>query len=98
MDPAKPQKTWRTAWRALTQAAGLRGFRFHDLRHQAITELAEAGAPDSVIQSLAGHLSKWLMDHYSHVRMAAKRAALEKLGSELMNAGNESEDFTKAVN
>ena len=78
IDPTKPQKTWRTAWRSLVResakAAGrkaassvlssgkglraeiaawrratksIRAFRFHDLRHQAITELAEAGAPDA---------------------------------------------------
>ncbi len=60
----------KTAWRQA--AAPYSGFRFHDLRHQAVTELAEGGAPDSVIQSIAGHMSKRMQDHYSHVRMAAK--------------------------
>jgi integrase len=45
IDGTRPQKTWRTAWRNITRAAGLRGLRFHDLRHQCITELLEAGAP-----------------------------------------------------
>lgn len=58
--------------------------RFHDLRHQAITELAEAGAPDATIEALAGHLSREMMKHYSHVRMAAKRAALDRLARGLM--------------
>jgi len=40
-DFTRRQKSWRTAWRNLTETAGLKGFRFHDLRHQAITELAE---------------------------------------------------------
>ena len=56
------------------------GFRFHDLRHQSITEMAEAGIPDAAMQSIAGHLSKKMLDHYSHVRMAAKRSAVESLG------------------
>ena len=30
-----------------------RGFRFHDLRHQAITEMAEAGASDATIMAVA---------------------------------------------
>jgi integrase len=38
IDPTQPMKGWRTAWRSLTRAAGLRGLRFHDLRHHAITE------------------------------------------------------------
>ncbi|MEK7752930.1 MAG: site-specific integrase, partial [Acidobacteriota bacterium] len=75
IDPARPQKGWRTAWRSLTRAAGLKGFRFHDLRHQAITELAESGAPDATLMAVAGHLSRQMMEHYSHVRMAAKREA-----------------------
>jgi integrase len=84
IDPTRPQKSWRTAWKSLTRAAGLPGFRFHDLRHQAITELAEAGASDATLMALAGHMSRRMLEHYSHVRMAAKRAALEKLESGLM--------------
>ena len=80
----RPQKTWRTAWRSLTKAAGLRGLRFHDLRHQAITELAEAGASDATMMALAGHMSREMLEHYSHVRMEAKRTALDKLESGLM--------------
>lgn len=40
-DPTRHLKSWRTAWRTLTRKAGLPGFRFHDLRHCAITQLAE---------------------------------------------------------
>ena len=86
VDPTKPQKTWPTAWRSLTRAAGLLGFRFHDLRHQAVTELAESGASDATIMAVAGHLSRQMMEHYSHVRMAAKRVALEHLECGLMVA------------
>ncbi len=55
------------------------GFRFHDLRHQAITELAESKASDSTIMSIAGHVSRKMLAHYSHVRMDAKRNALDAL-------------------
>ncbi len=60
------------------------GFRFHDLRHQAITEMAEAGASDATLMALAGHMSRRMLEHYSHVRMAAKRTALDKLEGGLM--------------
>jgi len=60
------------------------GFRFHDLRHQSITEMAEAGVPEAAMQSIAGHLSKKMLDHYSHVRLAAKRQAVEALGGGLI--------------
>jgi integrase len=55
------------------------GFRFHDLRHQAITELAESKASDSTIMSIAGHVSRKMLALYSHVRLDAKRNALDAL-------------------
>ena len=70
------------AWKRA--AAPIRGLRFHDLRHQAITEMAEAGASDATLMAVAGHMSRRMLEHYSHVRMAAKRSALEKLESGLM--------------
>src|SRR6516162_7482053 len=79
VDGTRPQKTWRTAWRNITRAAGLRGLRFHDLRHQCITELLEGGAPEAAVLSIAGHVSRKMMEHYSHIRMEAKRKALETL-------------------
>lgn len=85
IDFTKPQKSIRTAWRKLTSAATVSGFRFHDLRHQAITELAEGGAADATMLALAGHVSKRMLDHYSHVRMLAKRNAVDSLGSGLMS-------------
>ena len=78
-DPTRPIRKWDTAWRALRGAAGLPGLRFHDLRHTIITELAEMGVPDHVIESITGHLSRRMLEHYSHVRLEAKRQALEAL-------------------
>src|SRR5215472_5259445 len=80
-DPTKPMTTWRTAWRSITKEAGLPGLRFHDLRHHAITELAESTASDQTIISIAGHVSPKMLAHYSHVRLEAKRAALANLSS-----------------
>jgi hypothetical protein len=48
--------------------------------------MGEAGIPDAAMQSIAGHLSKKMLDHYSHVRMAAKRSAVEALGGGLILA------------
>jgi integrase len=105
IDPTRPMKSWRTAWRRLTQAilcsdcgllqnpgvkcskceANISGqkrpfasFRFHDLRHQAITELAESKASDQTIMSIAGHVSKKMLQHFSHLRLDAKRNALDR--------------------
>jgi integrase len=80
-DPLKPATAWHTAWRALVKEAGLTGFRFHDLRHTVVTRLLEAGEPDHVVESITGHLSRRMLEHYSHIRLHAKRQALEKLSA-----------------
>ena len=54
-----------------------RGLRFHDLRHHAITELAESQASDQTIMAIAGQVSSKMLAHYSHVRLEAKRHALD---------------------
>jgi integrase len=59
----------------------LAGLRFHDLRHHAITELAESQASDSTVMAIAGHVSAKMFQHYSHVRLQAKRTALDALSS-----------------
>jgi integrase len=78
-DATRPMKNWRTAWRSLTKEAGLRGLRFHDLRHTAITELSERDTSDMTIMSIAGHVSWRMLEHYSHIRLEAKRKALDAL-------------------
>lgn len=69
------------------------GFRFHDLRHQAITELAESKASDQTIMGIAGHVSKKMLQHYSHVRIEAKRNALDALSMKPVQK-RDSEDTT----
>ena len=86
-DPNRHLKSWRSAWRTLTKKAGMPGFRFHDLRHCAITQLAENGASDSTIMAIAGHVSRRMLERYSHVRMEAKRTALEALAVSTKTAG-----------
>jgi len=80
-DPTTPQKSWRSAWRSLRRAAGLATLRFHDLRHHAITELAESQASDAPIMAIAGHVSRQMLEHYSHVRLDLKRKALDGLAT-----------------
>jgi hypothetical protein len=53
--------------------------RWHDNRHTLITDLVESGAGDQTIMDIAGHVSKRMLRHYSHIRMEAKRTALESI-------------------
>ena len=54
---------------------------WHDNRHTLVTELAESGAGDEVIMSIAGHVSRAMLSRYSHVRMEAKRRALDEIAT-----------------
>ncbi len=76
IDPSKPIKSWRSAWRAALKRAGLT-IRFHDLRHTCITKLAESLTSDQTIMAIAGHVSRKMVEHYSHIRTDAKRVALD---------------------
>jgi integrase len=71
------------------------GLRFHDLRHHAITELAESQASDQTIMAIAGHVSLKMLKHYSHVRIDAMREALEAL-SRRSEGGYGTKDDTNA--
>jgi integrase len=86
VDPKRHQTSFRTAWRRLTKAAGLAGLRFHDLRHHAITELAESQVSDQTIMAIAGHVSQKMLARYSHVRSEARRQAVMALSAKPMGS------------
>jgi len=78
-DPTKPMVTLKTSWAKVKADACVTG-RWHDNRHTFITDLAESGeAGDETIRDLAGHVSKQMLKHYSHIRMEAKRRAVNSL-------------------
>jgi len=77
-DPTRSITDITGAWEALRKRAGVR-CRLHDLRHTAATKMAEAGVPESTMLALMGHMSRAMMERYSHIRMAAKREAVESL-------------------
>jgi integrase len=79
-DPTRPITSFKTAWIKVRQKAGVKG-RWHDNRHTLVTELAEGGAGDAVIMSIAGHVSRAMLSRYSHVRMEAKRRALDEIAT-----------------
>jgi hypothetical protein len=44
-----------------------------------VTELSESDAGDGVIMSVAGHVLRAMLSRYSHVRIEAKRRALDEI-------------------
>jgi hypothetical protein len=78
-DPTQPVTTLRTAWTKVRDKGKVVA-RWHDNRHTLVTELSESGAGDEVSMSAAGHVSRAMLSGYSHVRMEAKRRALDEIG------------------
>ena len=58
-------------------------------------QLAESGASDSTIMAIAGHVSRRMLERYSHVRMEAKRKAMEALAANTRMAGYDTNNDTK---
>jgi integrase len=85
IDLTRQITAWRTAWRRALEDAGLK-IRFHDLRHCCITKLAERQASEQTIMAIAGHMSRAMVEHYSHIRMAAKRTALDGIAKQAQMA------------
>jgi integrase len=69
----------RSAFRAIAQACGLAWVTPSTFRHQAITKLLESGTPDETVRAIAGHGTEKAMKYYSHIRISAKKEAVDRL-------------------
>jgi len=74
-DPTRHATDVTWGWDQLRAETGVR-CRLHDLRHTFATRLAENGVSESTMLALMGHMSRAMLERYSHIRIAAKRAAV----------------------
>jgi len=72
-------KDIKTAFRRACARAGIRDFRFHDLRHCGVTNMRKAGVPDNVIMSISGHKTTSMFRRYDAVDRADRQSAIEKI-------------------
>jgi integrase len=80
-DPNRPASSCfiRTAFHSIARASGLAWVTPKTFRHQAVTKLLESGASDETVRSIAGHVTKKALEYYSHIRIEAKQAAVDRL-------------------
>ena len=84
VDLGRQMGSWRKAWLGACENSGVR-YRWHDLRHTFISRLAEsASVSEQTIRSLAGHVSRQMLEHYSHIRSHAKQAAIRCLEEQVI--------------
>jgi integrase len=81
IDVSRPMGEWKKAWTDSLRLAGLK-YRWHDLRHTFVSRLASnPTVSESTLKALSGHVSKRMLEHYSHVHAGAKQAAIKALES-----------------
>jgi len=68
----------KTAFKAACARAGIENFRFHDLRHCAVTNLRKAGVPTGTIMSISGHKTDAMMRRYDRVDREDRRQLWRK--------------------
>jgi integrase len=72
---------FKKAWMNALDRADIRGFRFHDLRHTAISELVRQGLSMPQIMAISGHLTTQMCKRYQHHDVADTAAPLAALAA-----------------
>ncbi len=71
-EPGKDNKrrpyVFKPAWFKALRSANIKGLRFHDLRHEAVSRLVEAGLNDQEVAAISGHKSMQMLKRYTHLR------------------------------
>lgn len=70
---------FRPAWHRTLKDAGIKGLRFHDLRHEAVSRLVEAGLGDQEVAAISGHKSMQMLKRYTHLRAEDLVARLDQV-------------------
>ncbi len=80
-DPVSGQRKpydFTEAWEKARDRAGLSGLHFHDLRHEAVSRLVEAGLSDQEVAAISGHKSMQMLKRYTHLRAEDLVAKLDR--------------------
>jgi len=82
-------------WNEVRVKSGILFVRPYDLRHCGLTRLAEAGVPIQVMMSMAGHISRRMQEHYTHISEQAKRVAVESAFGGKKQAGSYADRYQR---
>ena len=63
-----------------TQAAGMEGLHFHDLRHSTASAMLNAGVPLYTVGAVLGHKSSASTKRYAHLATQSLREAVGRIG------------------
>ena len=66
-------------WLDIKRSVGCSDFRFHDLRHEAVSRLVEGGLSDQEVSAISGHKSMQMLKRYTHLRAEDLVGKLDKI-------------------
>lgn len=69
----------RLAWERLKRRANINNFRFHDLRHEAISRFFELGLSVPEVSLISGHRDPRMLARYTHLKAEDLARKLNKL-------------------
>lgn len=75
----KPFNTVKTSWKGIRNAAKIKNFRWHDMRHHFASRLVMAGVDLNTVRELLGHSDLAMTLRYAHLAPEHKANAVEKL-------------------
>jgi integrase len=83
--PSQPLKPWdsRSAWLFALKKAGIRDFRFHDLRHSCASYLAMNGASIAEIAEVLGHKTLRMVKRYAHLSEAHTAKVVQRMNERI---------------
>jgi integrase len=88
----QPIGEWKSAWHKACTTVRV-SYRWHDLRHTFVSRLAEnPNVSEETIRSLAGHVSRQMLQRYSHIRVQAKREAIRLLEGQIRAQNSTTQD------
>jgi integrase len=68
------------SWATLLKAAGIKDFRWHDLRHHFASRLVQNGVDLNTVRELMGHADIKMTLRYSHLAPEHRAAAVARIG------------------
>ncbi len=98
-DPlGKPYNEIRGAFKTALDTAGIKNFRFHDLRHTFASQLALKGVDLYTIQQLGRWKTLSMVTRYAHLSPQHRQNAVNKLSALFGNNHELSTNFEEATN
>lgn len=76
----------RSSWNTALTKAGIKDFRFHDLRHTTASYLAMNGATAPEIAEVLGHKDLQMVKRYSHLSKAHITGVLSRMNASMLGA------------